>query len=83
MDVGLFGGSFNPPHLAHLIVAETIREQFALDEVWWMPAHTPPHNELIRLQCRASRDRDPVNDVGRTNVRTFTLMVGLLLWLWA
>lgn len=43
MDVGLFGGSFNPPHIAHLIVAETVREQFDLDEVWWMPAHTPPH----------------------------------------
>lgn len=43
MEVGLFGGSFNPPHLAHLIVAETVREQFGLDEVWWIPAHTPPH----------------------------------------
>jgi nicotinate-nucleotide adenylyltransferase len=45
MDVGLFGGSFNPPHVAHQIVAETVREQFALDAVWWMPAGTPPHKE--------------------------------------
>ena len=43
MTVGLFGGSFDPPHVAHLIVAETIREQFALDQVWWVPAHQPPH----------------------------------------
>jgi len=43
VDVGLFGGSFDPPHIAHLIVAETVREQFGLRQVWWMPAHTPPH----------------------------------------
>lgn len=41
--VGLFGGSFNPPHLAHLIVAETVREQGELDAVLWMPGRLPPH----------------------------------------
>jgi len=40
--VGLFGGSFNPPHLAHLIVAEQVREQTGLDRVLWVPCHTPP-----------------------------------------
>jgi len=44
--VGLFGGSFNPPHLAHLIIAETVREQEGLDEVWWIPAYTPPHKAV-------------------------------------
>lgn len=43
MDIGLFGGSFNPPHIAHLIVAEIVRDQFDLDEVWWIPNATPPH----------------------------------------
>ena len=40
MNVGLFGGSFNPPHLAHLIVAETVREQFrylAFHSAYGMP----------------------------------------------
>lgn len=41
--VGVFGGSFDPPHVAHLIVAETLREQFAFDQIWWMPAYQPPH----------------------------------------
>lgn len=45
MTIGLFGGSFNPPHLAHLIVAETIRDRADLDEVWWVPARTPPHKQ--------------------------------------
>lgn len=43
MTVGIFGGSFDPPHVAHLIVAETIREQCAFDQIWWMPAYQPPH----------------------------------------
>ncbi|WP_103019992.1 nicotinate (nicotinamide) nucleotide adenylyltransferase [Salinibacter altiplanensis] len=55
MTVGLFGGSFNPPHVAHLIVAEVVRDQFALDEVWWIPNATPPHkpnDELAAVKHR-------------------------------
>jgi len=57
MNVGLFGGSFNPPHVAHLIVAEVVRDQFGLDEVWWIPNATPPHkpnDELVAVQHRLS-----------------------------
>ena len=43
MQVGIFGGTFNPPHLAHLIIAETVREQFTLEQVLWMPSRQPPH----------------------------------------
>ena len=43
MRLGLFGGSFNPPHTGHLVVAEAMREAFALDRVVWMPAARPPH----------------------------------------
>jgi nicotinate-nucleotide adenylyltransferase len=43
--VGLFGGSFNPPHLAHLAVAEAARDQLGLDRVLWVPAATPPHKQ--------------------------------------
>ena len=55
MNVGLFGGSFNPPHVAHLIVAEVVRDQFGLDKVWWIPNATPPHkpnDELVAVQHR-------------------------------
>lgn len=43
MRLGIFGGSFDPVHYGHLLLAETAREQAALDEVWFMPAATPPH----------------------------------------
>ena len=46
MNVGLFGGSFNPPHVGHLIIAETIRDAFGLDQVLWMPNYVPPHKDL-------------------------------------
>lgn len=45
IDTGIFGGSFNPPHLAHLIVAETVREAADLERVLWIPSARPPHKE--------------------------------------
>ena len=49
MRTGIYGGSFNPPHLAHLIVAETMRDQFQLDRVIWMPCFIPPHKDPGQL----------------------------------
>ncbi|TAL18664.1 nicotinate (nicotinamide) nucleotide adenylyltransferase [bacterium] len=43
MKVGLFGGTFNPIHLAHLRAAEEVREALCLDSVIFVPAKTPPH----------------------------------------
>lgn len=43
MRIGIYGGTFDPVHLGHLILAEQCREQGRLDEVWFMPAGTPPH----------------------------------------
>ena len=53
--VGIFGGSFNPPHVAHLIVAETVRDQFGLDQVLWIPNYSPPHKANGELAAPAHR----------------------------
>jgi nicotinate-nucleotide adenylyltransferase len=45
MHVGIFGGTFDPPHLGHLIVAEWMRDAFDLDLVLWMPASRSPHKQ--------------------------------------
>ncbi len=43
MKLGIFGGSFDPVHFGHLLLAECCREQRGLDAVWFLPAAVPPH----------------------------------------
>ena len=43
MRIGIFGGSFNPPHNGHLHLAESVHAALQLDEVWLIPAKQPPH----------------------------------------
>jgi len=43
MRIGVFGGSFDPVHVGHLIAAECAREQARLDRVVFVPAAAPPH----------------------------------------
>ena len=43
MRLGIFGGTFNPIHVGHLLLAETARESLTLDRVLFIPAGTPPH----------------------------------------
>ena len=43
MRLGIFGGSFDPVHLGHLILAETAREQLGLDGLRFLPAARSPH----------------------------------------
>lgn len=43
MRLGVLGGSFDPVHHGHLILAETCREACGLDEIWFVPAAIPPH----------------------------------------
>lgn len=49
MKIGILGGTFNPPHLGHLILAETVREKFKLDKVVFVPANVPPLKEKQAL----------------------------------
>ncbi len=53
--VGLFGGSFNPPHSGHRLVAETVLKRLGLDQVWWLVTPGNPlksHSELAPLEAR-------------------------------
>jgi nicotinate-nucleotide adenylyltransferase len=46
MKIGILGGTFNPVHIAHLRIAEEVRERFELERVLFVPAATPPHKPL-------------------------------------
>jgi nicotinate-nucleotide adenylyltransferase len=48
MRLGLFGGTFDPIHLGHLILAEQCREACRLDRVWFVVAGEPPHKPAGR-----------------------------------
>lgn len=45
MRLGLFGGTFDPVHYGHLLLAESAREQCRLDRVLFLPAAVPPHKQ--------------------------------------
>ena len=46
MKIGIFGGTFNPPHLGHLAAAEAAIGALGLDKLYIVPASIPPHKEL-------------------------------------
>jgi nicotinate-nucleotide adenylyltransferase len=53
--LGIFGGTFDPVHYGHLLLAECCREQCRLDAVWFLPAATPPHKQGQELTPAGER----------------------------
>ena len=53
--LGILGGSFNPIHLGHLVLAETAREALCLERVIFIPAKLPPHKRAAPLAGGADR----------------------------
>lgn len=52
---GILGGTFNPVHTGHLMIAENAYDECGLDEVWLMPAHIPPHKKSAHILDDALR----------------------------
>lgn len=65
--IGIFGGTFDPPHVGHVSVARDVADALDLDEVVWIPAGRPPHKprdasapaELRLAMTRAAAAADP------------------------
>jgi nicotinate-nucleotide adenylyltransferase len=76
MRVGILGGSFNPPHLGHLLMAQEAHAQLGLDKVVLMPVASPPHKQLDddpgpeeRYElCRAAAAKDERLEVSRLEI---------------
>jgi len=76
LRIGIFGGTFDPIHLGHLIVAEIARCLLSLDRVLFVPAGIPPHkgsassdpDHRLRMTDLATRD-NPAFEVSDLEVR--------------
>jgi nicotinate-nucleotide adenylyltransferase len=76
VKVALLGGTFNPPHLAHLLCASEAADQLGLDRVIFMPVFTPPHKDVddepgaeVRLElCELATAGDERLEVSRLEV---------------
>ena len=55
MNIGLFGGTFDPPHIGHLVAAQDACTALALDRLLFIPAAEPPHKRDTRLASAALR----------------------------
>lgn len=73
-QIGLFGGSFNPPHVCHVLATAWALQTQPLDEVWWMPTYQhafgkdlAPYDDRLELCRLATRDlsRVRVHDIER------------------
>ena len=57
MKIGLFGGTFDPIHMGHLIAAESVRTDFHLDRILFIPSAKPPHKQGKPLASSRQRER--------------------------
>lgn len=55
--IGILGGTFNPPHLGHLYIAEQVYREFALDRVIVLPVGIPPHKQEEAVLSAEQRER--------------------------
>lgn len=61
--VGILGGTFDPPHYGHLLIANEVHFALQLDEIWFMPNHEPPHK----------KKPESVNDEDRLKMLTLAI----------
>jgi nicotinate-nucleotide adenylyltransferase len=77
MRIGVFGGTFDPPHIGHLIVAGDVHARLGLDRVLFVPSAVPPHKiarvrasaDLRARMVRAATGGDPRFEVDELELR--------------
>jgi len=76
MRLGIFGGTFDPPHVGHLILAMEAFDQLHLDKVLWVIAPNPPHKQGKAItpieqrikMVRIAIDADPMFALSRVDI---------------
>lgn len=76
MRLGIFGGTFDPPHVGHLILAAEARDQLRLDKVLWVVTAAPPHKTRRKVSpldtrlalVQAALNDDPAYEISRIEI---------------
>jgi nicotinate-nucleotide adenylyltransferase len=76
MRIGIFGGTFDPPHIGHLILAAESKSQLNLDRLLWVLTPDPPHKQNMRLtsveerleMVQAAIQDDPAFELSRVEI---------------
>jgi len=76
LRIGIFGGTFDPPHIAHLVLASEAYYQLGLDRLLWVLTPFPPHKQgrkILPLQTRldllsAALDPEPAFELSRVEI---------------
>lgn len=55
VKVGILGGTFNPPHMGHLMMAEQVKDQLDLDKIFFMPTAEPPHSSVTKTTISSDK----------------------------
>ncbi|KEK26262.1 nicotinate-nucleotide adenylyltransferase [Bacillus gaemokensis] len=53
--IGIIGGTFDPPHYGHLLIANEVHDALGLDEIWFLPNQIPPHKQDRMITSVESR----------------------------
>jgi len=85
MKIGILGGSFNPVHIGHLILADEVREKLNLDKIIFVPVALAPHKDnsdiadssdrlkMLKLALKGNRDCKVSNIETRRPGRSYTI----------
>ncbi len=85
LRAGILGGTFDPVHFGHLRAAEEIREELALEKVWFIPGASPPHKnnngitsfedriEMVNLALKGSRFHEVLDLEGRRKGPSYSI----------
>ncbi len=79
MRLGIYGGTFSPPHLGHVRAAEAFLTAMELDELLIMPTFLPPHKEaggIVSADLRLSMCRLAFSGLSRTEISDFEIKKG-------
>jgi len=55
--IALFGGTFNPPHIGHYLIAKEVIKQYGISKVFFIPAYIPPHKNIADIINAKHREK--------------------------